>query len=124
VNFDFRKIEDVKTMDARNVPTALLEFITPAGSLGTWVASAWTTDPALIEAVRNGYAQMGAAMAPGYCRQARRPAKPPPWTASDSPFSSVPARVMHPFSLTLLKATHTVYPGADIPKDFRSRVRI
>ena len=30
----------------------------------------------------------------------------------------------HPFSLTLLKASHTVYPGTDIPKDFRSRVRI
>jgi hypothetical protein len=35
-----------------------------------------------------------------------------------------PARVIHPFSLTLLKATHTTYPGTDIPKDFRSRVRI
>jgi cytochrome c biogenesis protein ResB len=35
-----------------------------------------------------------------------------------------PARVRHPFSLTLLKATHTVYPGTDIPKDFRSLVRL
>jgi hypothetical protein len=35
-----------------------------------------------------------------------------------------PMQVRHPFSLTLLKATHTVYPGTDIPKDFRSRVRI
>ena len=26
--------------------------------------------------------------------------------------------------LTLLKATHSKYPGTDIPKDFRSRVRI
>jgi cytochrome c biogenesis protein ResB len=26
--------------------------------------------------------------------------------------------------LTLLKATHTVYPGTDIPKDFRSLVRL
>jgi cytochrome c biogenesis protein ResB len=33
-----------------------------------------------------------------------------------------PLQVRHPFSLTLLKATHTVYPGTDIPKDFRSRV--
>ena len=33
-------------------------------------------------------------------------------------------QVRHPFSLTLLKATHTVYSGTDIPKDFRSRVRI
>jgi hypothetical protein len=35
-----------------------------------------------------------------------------------------PTRIYHPFSLTLLKATHTVYPGTDIPKDFRSRVRL
>ena len=33
-----------------------------------------------------------------------------------------PTRVHFPFSLTLLKATHTTYPGTDIPKDFRSRV--
>jgi len=39
-------------------------------------------------------------------------------------FTLRPARVVHPFSLTLLKATHTVYPGTDIPKDFRSRVRL
>ena len=39
-------------------------------------------------------------------------------------FTLRPARILHPFSLTLLKATHTVYPGTDIPKDFRSRVRI
>ena len=39
-------------------------------------------------------------------------------------FTLRPARVLHPYSLTLLKATHTVYPGTDIPKDFRSRVRI
>ncbi|MEI9960252.1 MAG: cytochrome c biogenesis protein ResB [Limisphaerales bacterium] len=33
-------------------------------------------------------------------------------------------RIYHPFSLTLLQATHSVYPGTDIPKDFRSRVRL
>ena len=35
-----------------------------------------------------------------------------------------PARVYEPYSLTLLKATHSVYRGTDIPKDFRSRVRL
>jgi len=35
-----------------------------------------------------------------------------------------PARIYHPFSLKLLKATHTVYQGTDIPKDFRSRVQL
>src|SRR5471032_725641 len=37
-------------------------------------------------------------------------------------FALRPERVRHPFSLTLLKATHSVYTGTDIPKDFRSRV--
>ena len=35
-----------------------------------------------------------------------------------------PKRVYLPFSLKLLKATHTVYEGTDIPKDFRSRVEL
>jgi hypothetical protein len=36
-----------------------------------------------------------------------------------------PVRVYTPFTLTLLKATHTTYPGRpDLPKDFRSRVRL
>ena len=43
-------------MDQRNVPTVVLEFSTPAGSLGTWVASDWAGDASLVEAVRNNYA--------------------------------------------------------------------
>jgi hypothetical protein len=35
-----------------------------------------------------------------------------------------PTRFYTPFSLTLLKTTHEVYPGTDIPKNFQSRVRI
>ena len=35
-----------------------------------------------------------------------------------------PERVYYPFSLELEKATHTVYEGTDIPKDFRSRVKL
>ena len=123
LNFDFRKVEDSKTMDSRNVPTAVLEFITPAGSLGTWIASPWTSDPALIEAVRNGYTQMGATMAQSIVAKLISPQST---TVNGQKFTFFirPARVIHPFSLTLLKATHTVYPGTDIPKDFRSRVRI
>jgi len=35
-----------------------------------------------------------------------------------------PARYYMPFALRLLRATHEVYPGSDIPKNFQSRVRI
>jgi hypothetical protein len=35
-----------------------------------------------------------------------------------------PERAYRPFSLTLLKFTHDIYPGTDTPRDFRSRVRL
>ncbi len=122
-NFDFRKIDDVKAMDQRNVPTVLVEFVSPAGSLGTWVASDWTGDPSLVEAVRNGYVQMGAGMAQ---KIAGLLVAPQTVAAGGKKFTFAmrPARVRHPFSITLLKASHTTYLGTDIPKDFRSRVRI
>jgi len=122
-NFDFRKLDDVKVMDQKNVPTLVLEFLTPGGSLGTWVASDWSGDTALVEAVRNGYLQMGAGMAQKIAGQLSAPQS---IMADGKKFTFMmrPARVRHPFSLTLLKATHTTYPGTDIPKDFRSRVRI
>jgi hypothetical protein len=123
MNFDFRKLEDVKTTDERNVPTAVLEFTTPAGSLGTWVASDWAGDPSLVEGLRNGYMKMGASLAQKIASEMTTPQT----IVADGKkytFSIRPLRVYHPFSLTLLQATHTTYPGTDIPKDFRSRVRI
>lgn len=122
-SFDFKPAEPVKTMDQHNVPTVLLEFSAAGKPLGEWVASDWAGDPALVEAVQNGYAQMGAAMAQKIARQLTAPQN---LVVDGRVFtlSLRPARVYHPFSLTLLKATHTTYPGTDIPKDFRSRVRI
>jgi hypothetical protein len=35
-----------------------------------------------------------------------------------------PLRYQHPFSITLLKTTHEVYPGTERPKNFQSRVQI
>jgi hypothetical protein len=124
VNFDFKPQPDVKTTDQKNIPTAIVEFLAPAGSLGTWVASDWSGELALAEALRNGYAQqMSMAMAQKICNQLIAPQVV---AASGKQFTFMmrPMRVYHPFSLTLLQATHTVYPGTDIPKDFRSRVRL
>jgi hypothetical protein len=123
MNFDFKRADDVKTMDQRNVPTAILEFSTPSGSLGTWVASDWAGDPALVAAVSGGYSRMG----PGLAGKIHNLLDAPQSIEAGGKkyvFTIRPLRVYHPFSLTLLKATHTTYPGTDIPKDFRSRVRI
>ena len=122
-NFDFKNAIEVKSMDERNIPTMVVEFSTPAGSLGTWVVSDWIGDAALVEAVRNTYAPMGLEMAQKIAAQLIVP-QTIEVNGKKFTFTLRPARVYHPYSLTLLKATHTVYPGTDIPKDFRSRVLI
>lgn len=142
-SFDFSPAAETKTMDERNVPTAVIELLgapasrrqaaeeeqepageTPAlpGSLGTWVVSGWSGDASLVEAIRNSYmGQVGPQMAGDIAAKlgARQTV-----TVGGKQFSFTlrPMRFPQPFSLTLLKATHTVYPGTDIPKDFRSQV--
>lgn len=124
LDFDFMQKPDVKTTDEKNIPTAIIELIGPNGSLGDWVVSDWTGDASLVEAVQNSYAdQVGASMAHSI---AGKLVVPQSVEIAGKKFTFVmrPTRIRHPFSLTLLKATHTVYPGTDIPKDFRSRVQL
>jgi hypothetical protein len=81
--------------DERNWPAAFVELIGPDGSLGTWLVST----------------QLAASQTFDYAGRSFRLGLR--WT-----------RAYEPFSLTLLKVQHDVYPGTDIPKNFSSRVRI
>jgi hypothetical protein len=124
LDFDFIQKPDVKTTDEKNIPTAIIELKSPNGSLGDWVVSDWSGEAALVEAVQNSYAQqVGADMAHNI---AGKLVAPQSVEINGQKFTFVlrPTRIYHPFSLTLLKAMHTVYPGTDIPKDFRSRVQL
>ena len=123
LNFDFKPAPDVKAMDQKNVPSAVIELVGAKGSLGTWAVSDWLGEASLIQAVQEGYASFGPAVANSIAKQL---ATPQAIEINDQRFTFTmrPMRVNHPFSLSLLKATHTTYPGTDIPKDFRSRVQI
>jgi hypothetical protein len=79
----------------RNMPTAFVELVGPDGSLGTWLVS-----PLLGAPQRFEYA-------------GRR------WK-----IAMRPERLYQPFSLTLEKFSHDIYPGTDIPRNFSSKVRI
>ncbi|MEI9961533.1 MAG: cytochrome c biogenesis protein ResB [Limisphaerales bacterium] len=124
VSFDFRPLAETKTMDDKNVPTALIEIIGVNGSLGDWMISGWASDEAMIRALQLNYSQqMGTQMAENITSHLTAPQ----FVSADGKlfkFTLRPTRIYHPFSLTLLQATHSVYPGTDIPKDFRSRVRL
>jgi hypothetical protein len=124
LSFDFRQVPEAKTTNEKNIPTAIIELIGPNGSLGDWVVSVWTGDSSLADAVLNSYSQqVGLEMARGIASQLVAPQS---IEVDHQKYTFVmrPSRVYHPFSLKLLKATHTVYPGTDIPKDFRSRVEL
>lgn len=126
-NFDFHQIAEAKAMDDKNVPTAEIEI--KAGDyvllwLGDWIVSDWSSDAAMVAAVRQSYAQqLGNQMAQKIVDDLTQP-QFVFVGGKKFTFELRPARTYFPFSLTLLKATHTVYEGTDIPKDFRSRVRI
>jgi hypothetical protein len=124
-SFDFHPAAETKNPDEKNVPTALIEIIGANGqSLGDWAVSGWTTDDEMAEALRQGYEQqLGAETAGKIIGQLTHPQSIE--TAGKTfTFALRPERIYFPFSLELLKATHTVYEGTDIPKDFRSRVRL
>ena len=124
LDFDFVQRPESKTLDARDVPTALIELAGPNRSLGDWVVSDWTGDEPLVAAVKRSYqSQVGPQMAEQIISRLTAPQSV---EVAGRRFSCAlrPTRYYNPFSLTLLQATHTVYPGTEIPKDFRSRVRI
>jgi hypothetical protein len=123
-NFDFHPAAEAKTMDDKNVPTALIEIIGANGSLGDWIVSDWTSDDAMIEALQQSYAQqLGADMTKKIISDLTQP-QFVSVNGGKFTFALRPEQTHFPFSLTLLKATHTTYVGTDIPKDFRSRVQL
>ncbi|HEY2951637.1 MAG TPA: cytochrome c biogenesis protein ResB, partial [Verrucomicrobiae bacterium] len=93
-NVTLLPLPEAKTMDDRNAPAVIFELVGAQGSLGTWLGQLKLRDQEI-------------SMGDKTWKMAFR-------------FE----RHYEPFSVTLLKTTHNVYPGTDIPKDFESRVRI
>ncbi len=90
--------------DERNLPAAYVELVGPGGSLGTWLVSTLISSP-----------------------------QSPPFLRSTQTFTYQGhtweialrlKRYYHPFAVTLLKFTHDIYAGTDIPKNFSSRIHL
>ncbi|HEY0255975.1 MAG TPA: cytochrome c biogenesis protein ResB [Candidatus Methylacidiphilales bacterium] len=123
-DFDFSPAAETRNPDEKNIPTALIEIIGATGSLGDWIVSGWTSDDEVVAALRQNYEQqLGPQMAQKTTGQLTRP-QSIEVAGKKFTFALRPERVYFPFSLELLKATHTVYAGTEIPKDFRSRVQL
>lgn len=103
-------------MDDRNIPAATVEIGGTGGSSDTWLVTPWAADPRLAAVVEKQFGPQYAGLA-----------APQQFTHDGKTWEIALRFKRHykPFSLTLLSATHKTYPGRpDLPKDFRSRVRI
>jgi len=91
--------KEAKDMDSRNLPYAYIELLDGGKSLGTWLVTPWLpllgSAPQVVEA---GGQKL----------------------RTELRFE----RYYQPFEMTLLKTSHETYRGTDIPKNFRSRVRV
>jgi hypothetical protein len=124
-DWDFHEMPEAHGMDDRNLPTAVLVLRGNGGEdFGTWVASSWAGDSTVAEGVQRSYARsVGADVAASIGAKLTAPQE---FDASGFKWrvSLRPTRAYKDFSVTLLKTTHEVYPGTEIPKNFNSRVKI
>jgi cytochrome c biogenesis protein ResB len=128
LNFDFQPAPEVKATDEKNIPAAVIELSRQGETVGNWIVSDWSSDEELIQAVREDSAQMlNTKSSDPMVKTIVDDLTQPQTVDVDGKhftFYLRPQQTHFPFSLTLLKATHTVYEGSDIPKDFRSRVQL
>ena len=87
------EVPRVTEMEKRDVPSAVVEVVTPQGSLGTWLVSEFVEEPQDFTLNHRTY------------QLALRP-----------------RRHYKPYSIQLLKFQHDLYAGTPIPKNFSSRV--
>jgi hypothetical protein len=88
-----KELPRVTEMERRDVPSAVVELVTPQGSLGTWLVSEFIEQPQSFTLDHRTYELV-----------------------------QRPRRHYKPYSIQLLKFQHDVYPGTDIPKNFSSRI--
>src|ERR1043166_9657001 len=90
-----RGVARVTDTDHRDIPSAVVELVSPRGSLGTWLVSDFLDDPQTVSIGDKQYK-----MSMRFLRHYK------------------------PYSIQLLQFTHERYKGTDIPKNFASRVRV
>ncbi len=90
-----KELPHVTEMNRRDVPSALVEIVSPKGSLGTWLVSEYINQPQAFTLENRTYQ-----------------------------LTLRPRREYKPYSLTLLDFRHDKYPGTEIPKNFSSRVQL
>jgi hypothetical protein len=90
-----KELPRVTDMNRRDVPSAIVEIVTPERSLGTWLVSEYVERPQQFT-----------------------------WQNHTYKLQMRPRRYYNPFTLRLVEFRHDLYPGTDTPKNFSSLVQL
>ena len=122
--FTFAAAPETFAMDDRNMPGAVVEIIGAKGPIGTWVTPMYAgDDSAAIYLGHRLEEQLGPQLGQRLGQELLRPQE---FEVDGKRFRIAfrPVRLYMAHSLELLKFTNEKYLGTEIPKDFRSRVRL
>jgi hypothetical protein len=108
--------EKTTKMDARDIPSAVVEIKTAQSSQGTWLVSNWAAEDTLIGLLRKQWGD----------RFTEFLDSPQQFTYQGQTYQLMlrPVRYYTPYSVQLLEFHHDRYKGTDTPKNFSSRVRL
>jgi hypothetical protein len=93
VRAQLRELPHVTEMNKRDVPSAVIEIVTPQASLGSWLVTEFISGDQTFTVDKRAYQ-----------------------------IAMRPRRYYKPYSIQLQQFRHDLYPGTDIPKNFSSRV--
>lgn len=104
------------SMNSRNIPSAEIEVVSAAGSLGSFVVSNWKSEPRLIQGMAEDFGR-------GFSSDL---IQPPRFSHEGKQYQLAmrPIRYYKPFTIQLLDFTHDRYKGTEIPKNFSSRIKL
>jgi hypothetical protein len=121
---EFPSAPPTAAMDSRNIPAAIVEIVSPEGSLGTWVVSNWLVEEKLVQVLQTDIRK---SVGDSFGRRlSDLLLEPQQFTFRGRTYRIAfrPVRFYKPYNLQLLKFSHDIYQGTDIPKNFSSRVQL
>jgi len=121
---EFHNAPPTTAMDDQDIPSVVVEVLGDQGALGTWVLSEWITQEKLNQLLQNWvHKDFDERISSKITRALSQPQEIA-YQGHTYQISLRPTRYYKPFSIQLLKFSHDLYRGTDIPKNFSSDVRV